>query len=372
MVKKEKVNYGCLCGMNFGNRIDNYNRHINKIKPCIGVSSKILSNPPEILQNPPEILLNPPEIISNIPLCVEIKPTNNKIETHKDENKPKEEETNNKFCCPHCFKNFSQKFNLNRHLDGRCKFKPNETKTAQNETKSGQENNNDDKLNYIIKQLNELKNENEKLKKQIKRTKKTTKTINNNNIVNNIVNNNQRIVNFNNMNLEEVDKKLFIQPMINGNYQGKQILLKTIENIYINEDHPEYHNIIITDKNRGYVKVFNNGKWKTDNIDLINNVIDGIVFQSKNILIELKQQYMGNNRAMDRLNTSEKYVNLCDLEYLEDLKDAQENDGVNNIALINRCKEFRGMVYDDTINLFHDNKKTLLKTQKNNDKIIEI
>lgn len=34
------------------------------------------------------------------------------------------------------------------------------------------------------------------------------------------------------------------------------------------------------------------------------------------------------------------------------------------------------MVYDDTINLFHDNKKillkTLLKTQKNNDKIFEM
>ena len=85
----------------------------------------------------------------------------------------------------------------------------------------------------------------------------------------------------------------------------------------------------------------------------------------------MKQQYIGNNRALDRLNTSEKYVNLCDLEYLEDLKDEQENNGVNNIALINRCKEFRNMVYDDTINLFHDNKKTLLKTQKNNDKVIE-
>ncbi len=43
MVKKEKVNYSCLCGMNFGNRIDNYNRHINKINPCIGVAPK---NPP--------------------------------------------------------------------------------------------------------------------------------------------------------------------------------------------------------------------------------------------------------------------------------------------------------------------------------------
>lgn len=360
MVKKLKVNYSCLCGMNFGNRIDNYNRHINKINPCIGVAPK----------TPPIA----PDLPQTIPLCIDIKQNNEENKTCKDKIKPKEE-SNNKFCCPFCNKNFVKKYGVNRHLDGRCKSKPNESKTTENKIKVGQENNNDDKLNFIIKQLNELKNENEKLKKQIKKTKKTTKTIINNN-QNIIVNNNQQIMNFNNMNLEKVDKKLFIQPIINGIYQGKQIILKTIENIYINEAHPEYHNLIITDKNRGYIKIYNNGKWKTDNIELINMVIDGVVYQSKNILIELKQQYNGNNRALDRLNTSEKYINLCDLEYLEDLKDAQENDGVNNIALINRCKEFRGMVYDDTINLFHDNKKillkTLLKTQKNNDKVFEM
>jgi len=361
MVKKEKVNYGCLCGMNFGNKKDNYNRHINKTNPCIGIAPKI-----------PQIA---PILPQNIPLCVEIKPND-------EENISKEEETNNKFYCPFCDKNFVKKYGLNRHLDGRCKSKPDETKLTQNdilltknniktEPNNNKSNDNDDKFNFIIKRLNDLENENEKLKKQIKRTKKTkTKTIiNQNNIV---VNQNNILVNHKDMNLEEVDKKLFIQPLTNGNYQGKQIILKTIENIYINEAHPEYHNFIITDKNRGYVKIYNNGKWKTDNIDLINIIIDGVIYQSKNILIELKQQYVGNNRALDRLNTSEKYVNLCDLEYLEDLKDEQENDGINNIGLINRCKEFRGMVYNDTINLFHDNKDILLKTQKNNKKIIEI
>ena len=178
MMKKEKVNYGCLCGMNFGNRIDNYNRHINKIKPCIGVASKTLPNPPKILQNPPKISQNTLEIISNIPLCVEIKPTDNKIEIHKDENKQKEEETNDKFCCPYCFKNFAQKFNLNRHLNGRCKFKPNETKITQNETKSELVNNTNDNIKLILKRLNDLENENEKLKKQIE-----DHTIKNNHII---------------------------------------------------------------------------------------------------------------------------------------------------------------------------------------------
>jgi hypothetical protein len=56
-----------------------------------------------------------------------------------------------------------------------------------------------------------------------------------------------------------------------------------IENIYINENLPEYQNIVITDKNRGYVKIYNNGKWKTDNIQIINLVINGIIEHSKTI-----------------------------------------------------------------------------------------
>jgi len=68
---------------------------------------------------------------------------------------------------------------------------------------------------------------------------------------------------------------------------GKEIILKTIENIYINEAHPEYQNIIVTDKNRGYVKIFNNGRWKTNDVKIINSVLDGIIEHSKMILDEL-------------------------------------------------------------------------------------
>jgi len=99
-------------------------------------------------------------------------------------------------------------------------------------------------------------------------------------------------------------------------------------------------------------------------------IIDGIISHSKNILIELKQQYVNNLVAKNRLNISEKYVNLCDLEYLGDLEDAQINDDANNKEHIKRCKDFREMVYKDTINLFHDNKKILLKPKNNN--IIEL
>jgi hypothetical protein len=90
-------------------------------------------------------------------------------------------------------------------------------------------------------------------------------------------------VNFNNVNYNNVDRKLFVGPIMNTRLFGKETILKMIENIYINENLPEYQNIVITDKNRGYVKIYNNGKWKTDNIQIINLVINGIIEHSKTI-----------------------------------------------------------------------------------------
>ena len=218
-----------------------------------------------------------------------------------------------------------------------------------------------------MKQNEELKNEIEKLKTKIKKTKKTTHI----NINQQNINVNQNIlVNFNDLHYEEIDKKLFTQPIMNPRLQGKFIILQMIENVYINDSHPEYQNLIITDKNRGYVKIYNNGKWKTNNINAINMIIDGIISHSKNVLVELKHQYLNNNHIKTRLNTSEKYISLCDLEHLADLEDEHENGDVNNNERIKRCKDFREMVYKDTINLFHDNKNILIKAKNN--KIIEI
>jgi beta-N-acetylglucosaminidase len=85
---------------------------------------------------------------------------------------------------------------------------------------------------------------------------------------------------------------------------------------------------------------------------------------------------MNNVVANNRLNISEKYINFCDLEYMADLEDEQANrDGnINNTLLIKRCKDFREMVYKDTINMFHDSKDILtkIKTKNSNEKIIEL
>ena len=370
--------YPCdLCKKIF-DRKSNYISHINRKNPCVEKTNNITPNFTEILPNFTKISPN----IQKVILCGEIKSSKNNKKDDKN------------LICEYCDKFFSRKFCLERHLIDRCKAKEesinldnksNELK----ELKELKEQFNELKRNFEIKmndeikkELSQLKKANEKLKKQldVKKIKSIT-TKPNINIVNNIVNNHNsnntnntnntnNIVNFNNMNYSNMDKKLFINPLLNMKLFGKEIILKMIENIYINDAYPEYQNIIITDKNRGYVKVYNNGRWQTNNIHTINFVLNGIIEHSKTILDELFEIYANNNNAKSRLNTSTKYVKLCDLEHLADLEDEQEQDDINNNERIKRCKDFREMVFKDTINLFHDNKNILLKPRIN--KIIEL
>jgi hypothetical protein len=393
---KQYIEYSCEeCGKKFGNKKDNYERHKNRKTPCIkknindSINSLIeLQNPPNFPQNPPNLTLIPPKLDKINNLDNQIDNTNKIISNIKIiEN-----------ICEFCNQSFAKKYNLDRHLNGRCKEKLKQEKISEEEKLIQEKIKLEDKiiqeekfkeskelveikqqLKEILKQNKELaknyqsmKKDNNKLKKQL--DKKNTQLVNSTNnqtniIVNNVVNNNnnsQNIVNFNNVDYSNVDKKLFINPLMNTRLFGKAIILQMIENIYINENLPEYQNIVITDKNRGYVKVFNNGKWKTDNIQIINLVIDGIISHSKTIWNELKQIYINNSHAKNRLNTSKKYIDLCDLEYLDELEDEQDNDDINNKNQIKQCKDFRDMVYKDTINLFHDNKNILLKPKLNN------
>ena len=377
MVKKT---YKCLCGMNFGNRKDNYTSHINRLKPCVGITQNLLKITQNLLIiNSVNLEIKNDENINSVNIVnleikddmninsvnLEIKNDENinsvnivNLEIKNDENinsvnleikddeiinsintlnlesnnpvnlesnNPVNLESNNSvylesnnennFQCEFCQKKFNRKYNLNRHLE-RCKLKPENNKSFQS----------NDKLDLILKQNDELKKEIEKLKIKIRKTK--TKTTNININQQNINVNNNILINFNELDYNNIDKKLFIQPIMNHRLFGKMIILQMIENVYINENHPEYQNLIITDKNRGYVKIYNNGKWKTDNIEMINMIIDEIISHSKNIMIELKEQYINNNCAKNRLNTSEKYIKLCDLEHLADLEDKQINEDI--------------------------------------------
>ncbi len=91
-------------------------------------------------------------------------------------------------------------------------------------------------------------------------------------------------------------------------------------------------------------------------------MINNIVGHSKIIYDELKEKFEDNNKIKCKLSTAKKYIDLCDIEFLAELEQSEE-DLINN-EKISRCKEFYSMVYRGTINLLHDNKEFLIKNTK--------
>ena len=215
--------------------------------------------------------------------------------------------------------------------------------------------NQNEKMNNNILDLNndilDLKNEisilkedNENLKNKVIQYN-TTNNNNNNCIVINNFNDTNYKDNFNNL-LKE---------------KGKSIYLQTLRNVFLNPQKPENHTFYIADKSRGLAKIYNNGLWETKNMNLIvDKIIDSVVEYFNLSIEEIKEDHEKYERLKNTIASKVNYIQLCDLEYLDDLED----DTKENKERIQRCKDFRQLVYDEIIILFHDNKKTVLDTHK--------
>ena len=147
--------------------------------------------------------------------------------------------------------------------------------------------------------------------------------------------------------------------------QGKQIFIKAIEEFFVNQSKPENHNIYVADKNRKYLKTYNNEKWLTDNFKIIDKLIEKFVNIYKLSIEEIKKDIKLYDRIKKAIQDKMKYLNYCDLEYLGELEYEQENNDIDNKDEIKRCKEFYEMVHNDVVNLLHDNKNIILNTHKN-------
>jgi hypothetical protein len=323
---KNHVEYICICGKSFGNHKYHYENHLNKKNPC-----------------KPKTNLIQIENICNI-------------------NNTDGDEKNNHF-------NSGDEITVN--ID--------EKQIIDNDNINFNQDNSAlmaeliKKIDYLIKQNEEFKKQNEKFNEDIRELKEDNEKLKNqivgfdiskNTVYNNNINVNIQINNFNNMDYSKIDKKQLINTILQNS--GKQIYLKAIENIFVNPEKPENHNLYIADKNRKYVKKYNNGRWETDNLGIIDLLINNFVDYYKLSLEEIKQKPDIYNKLKNNIQTKLKYLDLCDLDYLENLEDQQENDEIDNKKQIKRCKEFREMVYKEMINLLHDKKDIVLKTHKNN------
>ena len=356
------VEYNCeICGKQFGNQKSHYITHVNKKFPC--KSNKQDNNQVQICtfinnnvkENLDIIKPNVVELIKN-----DIKNINGDKFPDIIEKKSDEKIVIKKFKCDLCNSCFTRNTSLSRHLEGGyCRVK----KQNDNVDKK--------KIDELIELNKQLIKQNEDIKKELSQIKKSnkksisSKITNTNNIkidnLNNVKNENINIQinNYGSEKYENMDKKLFLEPMIKE--IGKQIFLKMIKNVYLNPELPENHNIVITDKNRQICKVYNDNRWITTDINMINNLLSRIIYFAKEKCNEYKDNPKQTEKIKSRLLTTKKYIDKCDPDLLVELINELEDGNKENKKKIKECEEFYEMIYNDTINLLHDFKDVVLK-----------
>ena len=351
-------------------RKSNFERHLNKKFDCS--KKDIVENEvPNIPNEIPIIPLVPnAQIIGKKSIQVQQKSivSSNPIEF---------ENSNINFPCNYCSKSYSSKGNLNKHLKI-CKVKQSNENEKENMFKILLEK---DKQNKA--EINELKEQNKLLMKKLdiliksnntnkstnnkkscsKITNNTnnstnttnTQNINSNNTNTNNTQNNIMLVNFGKEDLGIIDRKIFLERVVKNNrLSGVKIPEEILKIIHFNPDYPQLSNIYISDINREKCMVFEDGEWKLSPIDKIPEVIDKVILFSNDVETDLKTKYPNNKRLNERFDVINKYNNMNNTEYIDELREEPED----NKDLIKRCENFQKMTYDTfKTTLYNEGKK---------------
>jgi polyhydroxyalkanoate synthesis regulator phasin len=164
------------------------------------------------------------------------------------------QKTTKKYTCEFCKKNYSRIDSLNRHKKNFCKEK---NKIC-------------DQVELLMK---EMKKKDEQIEKLIKELEQTNNKPNiNRGTINNA--NNQCNIIINNFGEEKIEyitdkafKKLLSTPI--------SAIPKLIELKHFNPDHPENHNVKITNIHDKYAKIYKDKKWLTQHKkDVIQELVD--------------------------------------------------------------------------------------------------
>ena len=386
------VNRQCYkCKATFDKK-STYDYHMNRKTDCSlnNIYSNDLNNVNlNICENLPEFAKNCENQKNN-----EIFSKNSNSPKISDSDLTKIDTDNSDFFCSYCNKKYSSKYTLSRHMNDVCKAKKDCDIEKENIFKLLLEK---DKLKEI--EINELKKQNKLFEEQNKKFEKQNKllmdkidklinikehskslkiindnkTITNDNktITNNLSNSNNNtqnnfvMVNFGKEDLSIIDEKLFIDRIIKKNtISGVKIPDEVLKIIHFNPMYPQLSNIYISDINREKCMVWEDGEWILSNIDNIPQIMDKIcLFSSEQINI-LREKYPNSKALNDRLNVIEKYNNMIDEDYIQDLR--EQDDYNYNKLLIKRAEDFQKLAYDTIKKTLYNEGKKLKKIIKQN------
>jgi len=262
------VNHTCPKCKKVFSRRSHYNYHVYKRKkPCINKSNS--ENVKSIIDGENE----------KMPKMNRIEPNT----TNLNQNEPKNSffrQDFSRYDCSYCDKTFKFKSSLVRHLKSRCKTK---NEYIKNFNKTSQ-------LEDAIKLLSE---QNELLKKQINTN--ITNNVNSNNNIKNITNhNNINIIGFGKEDLSFLSDKQIMYILDRGFNSVPEL----VERVHFNKEHPEFHNVYLTNISKDQSLVYKDDYWNRENAkDVVNRIID-----EKKEFLDLKyQEYLEKNKIDPRI-----------------------------------------------------------------------
>jgi len=224
----------------------------------------------------------------------------------KTPNDPEKTQKDPPFFCDYCELNFSSYAHKRRHKINRCK----------------------ENISIKDKKINKLEKEKKKLEKKIEKMMDKMCTINNNTTNNN--NNTNNIIVVNNYGKENTDYLTAekIAKLLDRPYDSIQDLIKML---HFNEDHPENHNVKITNKKEPFALVWNDPIWE---IRKKKSVVKDIVDKS---YVMIDNTHDDVYHSTDKPN--KKYINFQSNfeDDASNIKDKIEDE--TEIMIINESKK---------------------------------
>ena len=308
------------CGKEF-NRTYNYNRHINRIKPC---SKDVEKNTPDKSNKGCEFINNTP-VQSKFSKKKEknIQKTDNKILTPTI----KKTKKNNKgitYKCSSCNESFGTKYTLNRHIVNRCTIKKSTSEKTMNTCKYCNRAFSNKyilkrHINYRCKVIKSIyRNKEElyqkllsKMKTMEEQNKKLTNklivitnmdnsiNINNNKNSNNTINNINLVV-FGNEDMESIGIDQ-IKKILN---KGFMSVPQLTSEIHFNKNLPQFHNVYISNNRDKYAMVFNGSNW---NLQEKQPIIDQLIEDKQDFLLE-KYEELKDELPESTIRKFDRYI----------------------------------------------------------------